>query len=266
MTRLNKIRELDNEVFEQFKIYLPKLYESKFQNEHPITFQLFIDFDISTNFIKNSMFTCGEKDEMFGIKILFRSQIEYFLRFKYLFINWVKYQSDDISKKYIQFLNAKELIDYAKAVHSNFQLDNSTLKEIDWKKLLDKFPKLKNYSKQEIELEAAKFSYKNIIRFINNEVFANKSTQNSFLGLLIVEYAELSSYVHGGIKSFENLDKYTDESIRKQEYIRIASIAYQICTSIKMFILTPTLKSEKEEFAPYYHNINSLLNKIEEID
>ena len=60
---------------------------------------------------------------------------------------------------------------------------------------------------------------------------------SSFLGHLIIEYSNLSSYVHGGMKSYEEMMLADSDEKRDKEYNRICGLSFQMSNSIKLFSL-----------------------------
>ena len=77
MNEIERIRDLDDEIFEEFQQYFSKIKTSKFSKSYPYTKSLIHIFDTSGNFIKNSIFDISETDDYYGIKILYRSIIEH---------------------------------------------------------------------------------------------------------------------------------------------------------------------------------------------
>ena len=115
MNVIEKIRDLDDEVFEEFKLYLPKITTSSFVKEYPTTNILMNMFDTSGTFIKNSIYDSCETDNYFGTKILYRSLIEHHIRFKYLFVNWGLTKSDKFARDYLEYNDAREILDLIRA-------------------------------------------------------------------------------------------------------------------------------------------------------
>ena len=264
MERLEKIRALDNLVFEEFQKYFPKTMKSNFSRKYPKTFQISNLFTISTNFIKNSIFDCSETDDLYGVKILFRSQIEHFLRFQYVNFNWMKNQSDDISEKYLEFTEAREKLDKIKTAITAHKLSNPDFEVESWKKIFEDIPDLKKYSKKEIEQQTLKYTYKNIIKTLK-EIDKNFGNETSFLGSLIKEYSELSSFVHDGAGAHNQMFKFNDKNKREDEYIRICGLSYQIAGTVKLFTILMIVQTDKEEFENHYLIIDKLLNKVNDI-
>lgn len=264
MKRLEKIRDLDDLIFEEFQVYFPKTVKSEFSKKHPKTFHISNLFTISTSFIKNSIFDCSENDDLFGAKILFRSLIEHYLRFKYVWFNWIKTQNDEISERYLEFTEASEKLDQIKSAIAEHKLSNPSFEIENWKKIFEEIPSLKKYSKNEIEKETLKYTYKNIIKMLK-EIDENSESETTFFSSLISEYSKLSSFVHGGAGAHNQMLYFNDETKREDEYIRICGLAYQMAGSVKLFFTLMIVQTDKDEFEKHYLVLDELLKKINEI-
>lgn len=153
MKALEKYRILDDEIFEEFKKYFPKTTNSNFNKQFPNTSLLISMFDTSVTFIKNSIFDCCETDNNYAVKILFRSLIEHFFRFKYIFMNWVKIKSDSFAKNFIAYGNAKETLEMIKSLVSEQQLFDPKFKIKIWDIFLKENPLFGNKTRKEIDWE-----------------------------------------------------------------------------------------------------------------
>ena len=258
MSNLNKIIELDNSIFEEFKIYFSKIQASNFSKHYPTTLQLSNLFTTSTNFIKESVFNCCESDDLYGTKILFRSLIEHYLRFQLIWFNWVKTQSDTEAKKYLDFTAAREVLDYIKAEIDAFKLSKADFKVADWEELLSKFPSCKNLSKREIEEETLKYTYKNIIKSLKETA----KSGNSLFTKLIIEYSKLSSFVHGGSGSHQEFLMYRNLSKRKEEYNRICGLSFQMAAAVKLFSLRMLAQTDRDKFESSYLKVDKIIKSL----
>lgn len=262
MSKIEKYRDLDDEIFEILKEYFPKITTSNFKENFHSTYLLLGMFDTSGTFIKNSIFDSCEADDYYGAKILFRSLIEHFIRFKYLFVNWGKTKSDKFAKNYIEYGNAREVLDLIKAQVSEQQLYNPNFKIKDWNIFLKDHPYFKNKTRQEVDKEIQNYTFKNIVRFLNKEFRKSNEDMSSFLGHLILEYSNLSSYVHGGMKSYNEMMLASNNEKREKEYNRICGLAFQMSNSIKLFSLLMYAQTDKETFSEYYLRIDKIIKQI----
>lgn len=262
MNEIKRIRDLDDDVFAVFQEYFPLSSDSEFKKAYPTTYVLTTLFDTSTTFIKNCIYDSCETDNYYGAKVLYRSLIEHFLRFKYLFINWVKTKTDDFAIDYKEFADANEILETIRAKVSEYQLYDANFQLKDWTIFLDKHPKFKNKTRKEVEQESKKVTFKNIIRFLNTTLNQGDKNISEFLAKLIIEYSELSSFVHGGMNSHYEMSKSCDEKIREKEYKRMCGLSFQINTSIKLFSLLMMIQTDKDLFTPFYYKLDAILKKI----
>ena len=268
MKEIDQLRDWDDEIHKEFESYFPNVFSSKFSNQYPVTTQLSTLFTISTNFIKNSIFDCTENDDLFGVKILFRSQIEHYLRFKYIWFNWVKEKSDETSRRYLEYNEAREVLDSIKSQASEIQLSNPDFRIEDWDDLLNQFPNLKVFSRNEIEKETLKYTYKNIIKTLK-QIDESKENPTIFFGSLIKEYSSLSSFVHGSIGSHNELLRFNEEDKRMVENLRICALTFQMAGTVKLFSLLMFVQTDKKDFERSYLKIDRLIklaNGIDKID
>jgi len=250
---LNDIRSINNEIFECFQEYFPDMIKCEFAKKYPLTFQHFVDFEISTALIKSGILDAADSDNIFVAKILMRSLIEHYLRFKYLFFNWTKDKSDEIAERYFIFSNESDQLTNFKARIVEKQLYSPNFKFKKWDKMLDK------YSKSEIENEANKYNYKNIVRFLIKTMKQDNKKEFPFLNSIITEYSHLSAYVHGSIHSHNEIKKLAkDQDLIKEELIRLSSLAVQMQSALKMFTLISLIQTDKERFSKPYLKISKL--------
>lgn len=261
MDEIKRIRDLDDAIFEQYEEYQPKIFNSKFSKQYPNTHNLCTLYSVSTNFIKNSIFDCAQNDDFFSTMILYRSLIEHYLRFKYIWFNWIKNKNDIDSENYIKYGEAIEVLEIIKSKISKHKLSCPTYKIDNWNELLAKFPSLKNYSKNEIEEESLKFSYKNIIKTLK-EIDQKNEKDTSFLGNLILEYSRLSSFVHGGIGSYHELMEFEGTKDRQKEYERICGLSFQLSATVKLFSLILLVQTDRDLFENYYLKIDKIMKEL----
>ena len=250
---LEDIWEINDEIFECFQEYFPDTPKSQFARKYPITFQLFLDFEISTTFIKSGIFESAESDNIFAVKILMRSLIEHYLRFKYVFFNWARDKSEEAAERYFIFSHESDQLSNFKARIVEIQLSNPHFKFEKWNEMLTK------YSRKEVEDEANKYNYKNIIRFLIKTMKQDEKKEFPFLNRVIIEYSHLSAYVHGGIHGHNEIRKFTqDEPARSNELIRLSSLAAQMQTAVKLFTLICFIQTDKELFSAVYQKMSKL--------
>ena len=258
--KVDKIRDTDDLLFEEFQEYFSKIANSCFAKTFPQTCNLSLFFDTSINFIKTGIYENVDADNLFAVKILFRTLIEHYLRYHLIWFKWCACKNDEYSKHYIMYSEAKEVIDTIKAEINANNLNSNWDTVEQWRKVLKTYPKLNGLSEADIKTECNKFSIKNIIRFINVEL--GEKFKTSMLQSILVEYSKLSSYAHGGIASHYDFLRYSEEDIRIVEMERIVALSTQIAASVKLFTLIMLIQTDKDEFVKHYYRIDYLIKQI----
>jgi hypothetical protein len=262
MSETERIRNLDNEVFEEFKIYFPKIITSNFIKDFPNTNLIIQLYDTSGTFIKNSIFNSCETDDYYGMKILYRCLIEHFIRFKFIFMKWSQTKNDEFAKEYLEYSDAREMLDLLRAKISEQQLFDPYYKLEDWDSFLKIHPKFQKKTRREVEEETKKYTFKNIVHHLNNQIKKSKINTSLVLGKFIVEYSDLSSFIHGGMKSYQEMMTANSEEKRHKEYNRICGLTFQLSNSIKLFSLLAFYQTDKEAFNSHYLRLDQILKKL----
>jgi len=258
---IERLRDLDDQIFTVDQKLAPHIEWLISESPIPKTSQLFIMYITSTNFIKNSIFDCSETEDIYSVKILFRSILEHHLRFQFLFMQFGLVKDDSVSSEYYTVLELSEHVDYLKslqAVRLLKQMETIDLKDM-WDILTSEYPQYKSYDRKNIEETAKKYSTKNIIRFIERTIKISNS--NNTLSNILLEYSELSSFVHGGIFAFNEMKKYSNDEKREEELIRLAAFSLQVATAIKSLSLL-IFSIYKKEILEIHFEINNLMKKI----
>nr|WP_294901391.1 DUF5677 domain-containing protein [uncultured Pedobacter sp.] len=261
MEELERIRNLDDEIFQEFQEYFPKIKSCTFSINCPTTFLLFNMYDTSSTFIKNTIFDCCETDDYYGLKILYRCLIEHFFKFKFIFLNYSELKTDEFSKEYFDYGNAREVLDLLKAEVSEQQLFNSNFKLEKWDNFLNEHPRFGNKTRKQVEEETKKYAFKNTVFYLNKKFKDGNLNMSQFLGKLIVEYSNLSSFVHGGMKSYNEM-MFITQTERELEYDRIAGSTFVMSNNIKLLSLMIYLQTDRDKLTSHYIKIEKILKKI----
>ena len=264
MKNLKELRDIDDKIFEDFKVatdkYLQKLL---FKSEFPRTAEVCYMFMSGSNFLKNSIFDCAEKEDYYSTSVLFRSIIEHFLRFEYFWFNNAEYKDDSYALKFRTALDFKEKIEIEKSINAIKQLRKIEQKSSDeiWDELISQNNDFEKFSKAEISEFSNSLSIKNIIRFIQKTMKEGGFKSNDFLQKLIIEYTNLSSFVHGGLYAHKKMVTLENDSERQDAIIGICGIALQSATTIKSFSYL-TFNQFMPEFGFHFNKTNELLKEI----
>ena len=262
MNDIERIRDLDVDIFEEFQKYAPNVQFSKFVKKYPKTSFIINLYDTSGTFLKNSIFDNCETDDYYGAKILFRCLIEHYMRFHYIFNNWCSTKSDVFANEYYEYNNARELLDLLRAKISEQKLFDPDYKLEDWDAFLKKSPMFKNKTRKEVDFETKKYTFKRIIEYLNNQNKNCETNNSQYYGNLIVEYSNLSSFVHGGISSYHEMSAVNSEEKRQMEYKRICGLSFQMSNNIKLFSLLMYFQTDREKYSTHYLRIDEILKKI----
>lgn len=262
MNEIERIRQLDEEIFEEFQKYFENIKTSTFATLYPKTALILQLLDIGSNFIKNSILDNCETDNYYSVKILYRCLIEHYLKFQFIFTKWGISKTDDFSAEYLEYSDAREVLDSIKARVSEHQLYDPEYKIADWDSFLASHPMFKSKTRKQVDIESQKYTFKNVIRFLNEKYTEGKHDLSSHLGKFIIEYSELSSFVHGGTKSYQEMMAMQSLSQREQEYNRISGLALQQSSSIKLFSLSMYIQTDKDLFSKHYFKMDALIKQI----
>lgn len=236
MDKFEEIRDIDFDIHDIFEKNGPVIFEFVKSDKIPKTANTFLIFITKTNFIKESIFELYESQNIYSINILFRSLIEHYLRFQYMFFRVLIDKNDDIGEDYLKFCSLSENIDTGKAWKEIAKILELNPTADPYELLKEIIPDFKKYTKEEISKRSDQFRYKNIIRFINNKLNKeNKFEGNEFLLKIIPIYSELSSFVHGGPGADQTLFNTINEKDRKEEVLKKIEMSFMIAATVKLF-------------------------------
>lgn len=260
---IEDLRDLDDEIFEEFKKAASHLQfllqKSDFKNTAEICFM----FMSSSNFLKNSIFDCAENDDFYSANVLYRSINEHFLRFKYFWFNNISYKDDSYAFLFRTSLDFSERMAIENAINSAKHIKNEeikTSKEI-WDKLITSNRDFEKFTKGEVIEFSKNLSIKNIIRYIEKKMNNGGFETDTFLQERIVEYTILSSFVHGGLHAHKATVKFGVAQNRDDGYLNICGPTLQIATSIKIFSYL-AIYQFMPEFGEIYNNTQALMKRI----
>lgn len=261
-TKIDSLRDIDFKAHDIFEQNGSAIFELIKSDKIPKTANTFLLFIAKTNFIKESIFELSESQNIYAINILFRSLIEHYLRFKYIFFRVLGDKNDSIGEEYLKLCSLSENIDTGKAWKDIAKMleNNPTA---DPYELLKEFnPDFNKYSKEEITKASEQFRYKNIIRFINSKLNKdNKFEGNEFLMKLIPIYSDLSSFVHGGPSADKKLFETQDEKERLEEVLHKIELSFMIAATVKMFSYLVFYQYDKR-FNEAYLETKALIDRL----
>lgn len=260
---IEDLKNLDAEISIEFEKAISHLkfllLESDFKNTADICFT----FMTSTDFLKDSIFNCAENNNFYSINVLYRSINEHLLRFKYFWFNNSSYDDDSYALLFRVSLEFSEKMILYNAVNSANQIKSQEIKTSDeiWKNLQDSNKEFQKFTKGEINEFSKNLSIKNIIRYLERTLKNNGHETNTYLQKSIIEYTQLSSFVHGGIQAHKDLVRFETSENKDNIFLDICGPALQIATSIKIFSYL-VIHQFMPEFGEIYNNTQELMKKI----
>jgi len=264
MKRIEDLRELDYAIYQELQkahTYLPWLLR---ESKIPKTAELFYIYIGSTDVIKRSLFLSAIHKDIYSVKILFRSIIEHFLRFQYIWFNFVELgQDESFSSEHYVKLALSERLSANKSIAATNRIRKQPGKTIEemWSDAQNLSPKFAKYSMKEIETFSKEISIKNIIEKLLQTLAIKPNDHKVFIEDLILRYSELSSFVHGGLHAHHNVISYEKSGKLENDLLVISGLALQAASFIKVqsFVV---FYGEKREFGSIYYKIQELIKQL----
>lgn len=268
MTEIEKILKLDKEVSQIFEEYSGYLISTKIIQDFPNTIKLLQNFDISSNSIKDWIFNCIKNENLFSVNVLFRSQIEHFIKFHYIFLKFFEEENDSQAKEYINYYYAEEELERLKAIDISKHIKNSTYKKkttielMKWSDVFHNFTKESNLTNT-----TRKFRYKNILLYIRNLCDRNGTEVSPFFKEIVILYSKLSSYVHWWIYSSQEMNKFQDKDYRSFYALQRCKLSCQMSIHKKISILDIICINSKDKkvFNPYLIKLTYQLDQLNKL-
>lgn len=261
--KIADLRDIDDEIFDQFEKATEHFTWLINTNSIPKTSELYIIYIASTNTIKNAILDCADNQDIYTIKILFRSIIEHFLRFQYIWFQYIHGGKESSSLNYYTQLNLSEKLSYLKSINSVNRLNKEKGKTISemWVELGKEDVRHSQYSIIDIENFSRNISIKNIIIFLEDRLSKGNGSYDGFLQTMILRYSTLSSFVHGGIYAHHNTISYGTSGKRNNDLIVISGLALQAATTVKSLSYL-TFSEVKPEFGEIYSKTSEVIKKV----
>lgn len=229
-------RECDEKVFsiiEEFGDQAALLELSK--SDFPQTFRALFSFIAKTDAIKSAMFEMADSENIYGMKILYRSLIEHFLKFQYILYRFILEKNDAAGEDFYLFCGAIENVEFANALRASEAIFGKDNQFDAFQFIKEKNPKLKRFSNNEIKRKSEQFKHRNIVKYIKENVDSLITSESSLLLNTIPIYSELSSFIHGG----PHTEWFTSDVISSDEdqklVIQDARMAFLISSFVKAF-------------------------------
>lgn len=255
--------EIDDKQQELLEQAFPLLMSLREKTEFKKSATTTIAFIGNTNFIKNGIFDLYESQNVYSIKILFRSLIEHYLKFQYLFFRFIEIKNDSVFADYEKFSKYSEMIYYGDSIKNIYEiLNGDTSKLNSFETLKELFPELSELSRKSFKNKIDEYRIQNIIKFINSKINKDNTYKgNKFLLDLLPIYSELSSFVHGGIEATQIMAKLSNENDRIKDLDKALSFSLNITLSIASFSCL-MFSAHDKTLIDYHNKFYSLLRSF----
>jgi hypothetical protein len=262
MERLERLRDRDNEIHEAFVEFFPWTVELLGRTAAPSkTVSMFLWSIAKTNFLKDGIFDLCETDNIYGANVLYRSLIEHYLRFLYVWCRFLKERTDDAANEYLTFCSWDEALKYGKSLQDVERIMGRAPLEDPYDTIRRIHAEFAQYSAKEIRARAKQFSFSKIMEFLGKRWLAVDALNEplpDFLLKLIPLYSELCSFVHGGPDADSEITALGNPTKRANENVRVAEQSWRLAGGVKLLSLIVLYQSDKK-FGPPYLKIDCIL-------
>jgi len=247
---LDGIREKNDDYFKTIKKIMPIFSEFMRDCSHKKTFLALLAFHTHLSTLKNALIDLSEENNIYSMKALYRIFLEHWLKGTYIWIRYTKEKNDDVGIEYNSLGRIGEDLKYGNSIKQVSIILNAETKNLDvWDTLCKYDPKLNKLNKKDITNNIKKFEYKNIAKYLAD----NNAPGGNWISIIIPEYSELSSFVHGGPGASE---QYSSTLYNNQfkEYKGMIRFSFNMCRAFAYSVFMLTLKDldneKKEQILP----------------
>jgi len=252
MPDLRIIRERDSHIRRIVEEFMPLALEFTARGSLPKTSGVFLSFVASTEFIKDGILDLAETENVYASKILFRSLIEHFLRFHYLWFRVLAEKSDAAAEEYLKQGSIKEALQVGrswKRVAKNLGRDSGVTLHDALRDVLKE--EIAGLSNKEIDQQASQFEYARMIEYIFEKVKWSNDEDIPFVLKFIPNYSDLSCFVHGAPGAMSIMRNLEGQGQLTTDLINMAELAFDMAGTVKMFSLLTFCQYDKQFSSPY---------------
>ena len=239
---LQKVLDFDDGFNESFEEIGNKFIPILASSEYPVTSQTLIGLMATTNSVKLGIYDLAEACDthLYIIKILHRTLIEHYLKFYYILFRFINDSSDEVGIEYRKYSRISEALAFINASSvSSAMIGKSTESQI-LKQLKKDHPEFE-ISKKELNEITYKWKHRSIVKYIKNNTSIIQN-ERSYLLKLIPEYAELSSFIHGGTFAEQYYhDVFNADKLKQIVFNEVFEAAF-MAASMKMHLMLAVIK------------------------
>jgi len=201
-------------------------------------------------------------NDFYPASILYRSLTEYFLRLLYIYLRAKNEKKDNVGYEYNILLRENETRQFNNSITelNNYIKEHNISVNLKYLKPINS-----SITSEQFKLAKNNFSYRNIIRYIfqNYNQIKLKGPDEVFFFVVMQEYLELSSFVHGGPTSSEIFAA----ELKKDEFKEISNFlitrSLKICNLQKFYVINLFVQHNLKFSVP---NVQILLEIMEQFN
>ncbi len=250
ITWLEKAREKNEDLFLTIKEIMPFFIKYSKKTKHKKTIMALFSFHTHLLTIKNAIIDLSEDNNIYSIKALYRIYLEHLMKGFYIWSRYVEEKNDNVGIEYYSLGTIGENLKYGNSIKHLSVIIDAENKNMDVWDTLCKYDKnLSKLNKKDIKENIEKFDYKNIAKYLIN----NKTSIYNLIPVIISEYSDLSSFIHGGPNAS---NEYSSILYTKQfkEYKGMIKFSFNMCRLFSFGIFALMLKdmnkNQKEKLMP----------------
>ena len=254
---ISDVFEFDDEIHDYYEglgnKFIPLLRDSDF----PQTSRTLVGLMGSVNSIKLAIFDLAEASEthLYEIKILRRTLIEHYLRFYYVLFRCLKENSDEVGEEFRKYSYISETIAFLKASDVSNQISGKATDQQVYEKVKKEHPEF-NVSKNQITKITSRWGHRNVIRYLKEQ--CNLIEDGSPILRMIPEYAQLSSFLHGGTLAQDYYHEVFGSGHLEDIVYREVSQSCFLASIVKLHLLLLVIKID-DQFADGIVHLTKLL-------
>ncbi len=239
---ISSILDFDDKFHEHFSEvanrFVPELGKSKY----PVTFKTLIGLMGTANSVKLGIYDLAEESDMhlYIIKILHRTLIEHYLKFYYILFRLHNEKSEGVGVEYRKYSGISETMAFINASTASMSIIGLSKEKEIIKTLKKNHPDL-NISKKELNDIPFRWKHRNIIKYIKDNTGIVQN-EKSYLLKLIVQYSELSSFIHGGTFAEEYYyDAYSENKLDELVYDEVFEACFMAASMKSHLMMAVTM-------------------------
>jgi hypothetical protein len=264
---ITKIELIEDELEDILKNEFELVKDILNNKKAPNAIRAIFSFNQKLAYIKNGIFQESQDDNLYVVKILYRSFLEHFIKGYYIILKLIKEQSDLIGSDYYKYSEIIEIYKYGKSIESiNKLLKNEESNKNVWDILIENEPSYNNYSLNDLITKSSQFKYNRMIKYIvelsNNDSNEDIDLLNRIILNTLPSYSELSSFVHGGPKAEKTMyELLGDANIKDTFYVGASRGVMNLYWIYKSFSLL-IFSNYNKDFLTIHNKVRTTFYKL----